>query len=253
MSINKTAVKTMDILELFYEHEEPQFNRDGSAYEYAENICLSFNWFVRRNGVLQKMRREISFRVVFLRFGQLVSQRLSVRNIAIPYMKELRDSLGQAVNLIIQDGNDAIYVEKMEGVQPVRVYTAVGRRAPLYAGACPRILLSYFSEEKKRKYIEETNLKQFADGTIVDKKQLLEVLQMAKKEGHTISYSELENHTAAIAAPIFANDGTVVAGISISGLAIEYSESNISYFIAKVKETANRISKELGFWHRKRE
>ncbi len=27
-------------------------------------------------------------------------------------MKELRDSLGQAVNLIIQDGNDAIYVEK---------------------------------------------------------------------------------------------------------------------------------------------
>ena len=40
-------------------------------------------------------------------------------------MKELRDSLGQAVNLIIQDDNDAIYVEKMEGVQPVRVYTAV--------------------------------------------------------------------------------------------------------------------------------
>ena len=73
------------------------------------------------------------------------------------------------------------------------------------------------------------------------------VLQMAKKEGHTISYSELENHTAAIAAPIFASDGTVVAGISISGLAIEYNESNISYFIAKVKETAHRISKELGF------
>ncbi|WP_348251092.1 IclR family transcriptional regulator domain-containing protein, partial [Salmonella enterica] len=59
--------------------------------------------------------------------------------------------------------------------------------------------------------------------------------------------SVLENHTAAIAAPIFASDGTVVAGISISGLAIEYNESNISYFIAKVKETAHRISKELGF------
>ena len=96
-------------------------------------------------------------------------------------MKELRDSLGQAVNLIIQDDNDAIYVEKMEGVQPVRVYTAVGRRAPLYAGACPRILLSY-SEEEKRRYIEEVDLKQFADGTIVDKEQLLEVLQMAKRK-----------------------------------------------------------------------
>lgn len=103
------------------------------------------------------------------------------------------------------------------------------------------------SEEEKRKYVEETDLKQFADGTIVDKEQLIEVLQMAKKEGHTISYSELENHTAAIAAPIFASDGTIVAGISISGLAIEYNETNIAYFIAKVKETAHRISKEIGF------
>ena len=200
MSINKTAVKTMDILQLFYEHEELSLTRDGSAYKYAETSVY------RLIGSLEEMefyktKREISSRVV-LRFGQLVSQRLSVRNIAIPYMKELRDNLGQAVNLIIQDGNDAIYVEKMEGVQPVRVYTAVGRRAPLYAGACPRILLSYFTEEEKQKYVEETDFKQFADGTIVDKKQLLEVLQMAKKEGHTISYSELENHTAAIAAPI---------------------------------------------------
>ena len=72
----------------------------------------------------------------------------------------------------------------MEGVQPVRVYTAVGRRAPLYAGACPRILLSYFSEEKKRKYIEETNLKQFADGTIVDKKQLLKCYKWRKGRTH---------------------------------------------------------------------
>ena len=147
-------------------------------------------------------------------------------------MKELRDSLGQAVNLIIQDGNDAIYVEKMEGVQPVRVYAAVGRRAPLYAGACPRILLSYFSEEEKRRYIEEVDLKQFADGTIVDKEQLLEVLQMAK-EGYTISYSELENHTAAIAAPIFASDGTVVAGISISGLAL--STAKVTFHILSLR------------------
>ena len=179
MSINKTAVKTMDILELFYEHEEL------SLTEMVQLTSMPKTSVYRLIGSLEEMeflmRREISFRSCVLRFGQLVSQRLSVRNIAIPYMKELRDSLGQAVNLIIQDGNDAIYVEKMEGVQPVRVYTAVGRRAPLYAGACPRILLSYFSEEKKRKYIEETNLKQFADGTIVDKKQLL-VLQMAKRK-----------------------------------------------------------------------
>ena len=111
MSINKTAVKTMDILELFYEHEEL------SLTEMVQLTNMPKTSVYRLIGSLEEMefyktKREISFRVVFLRFGQLVSHRLSVRNIAIPYMKELRDSLGQAVNLIIQDGNDAIYVEK---------------------------------------------------------------------------------------------------------------------------------------------
>ena len=182
MSINKTAVKTMDILELFYEHEELSLTEMVRLTNMPKTSVYRLIGSLEEMAFYKNEKGKYRLGVVFLRFGQLVSQRLSVRNIAIPYMKELRDSLGQAVNLIIQDDNDAIYVEKMEGVQPVRVYTAVGRRAPLYAGACPRILLSYFSEEEKRRYIEEVDLKQFADGTIVDKEQLLEVLQMAKRK-----------------------------------------------------------------------
>ena len=83
-------------------------------------------------------------------------------------MKELRDSLGQAVNLIIQDDNDAIYVEKMEVFSRYACIRRLEENTALYAGACPRILLSYFSERSGR-YIEEVDLKQFADGTIVDK------------------------------------------------------------------------------------
>lgn len=112
MSINKTAVKTMDILELFYEHEELSLTEMVQLTNMPKTSVYRLIGSLEEMEFLQKRKGEISFRVVFLRFGQLVSHRLSVRNIAIPYMKELRDSLGQAVNLIIQDGNDAIYVEK---------------------------------------------------------------------------------------------------------------------------------------------
>ncbi|KFN04472.1 IclR family transcriptional regulator [Bacillus clarus] len=248
MNINKTAVKTMDILELFYEYEELSLTEMVQLTNMPKTSVYRLIGSLEEMGFLQKtIKGKYRLGFVFLRFGQLVSQRISVRKIAIPYMRELRNNLGQAVNLIVQDGNDAIYIEKMEGIQPVRIYTAIGKRAPLYAGACPRILLSYFSEEEKMKYVEEVNLKSFADGTIVNKEHLLEIIQMAKQDGYTISYSELENHTAAIAAPIFGSDGNILAGISISGLAIEYNEESMPYFISKVKETAYRISKELGF------
>ncbi len=62
----------------------------------------------------------------------------------------------------------------------------------------------------------------------------------------------MENHTAAIAAPILATDGEVVAGISISGLAIEYNETTIPKFITEIQETAQNISKELG-WREEKE
>lgn len=41
-------------------------------------------------------------------------------------MERLRDEVGEAVQLIIREGDQAIYVEKTEGTQPVRLYTAAG-------------------------------------------------------------------------------------------------------------------------------
>ena len=64
MSINKTAVKTMDILELFYEHEEL------SLTEMVQLTNMPKTSVYRLIGSLEEMafyktKREISFRVVF--------------------------------------------------------------------------------------------------------------------------------------------------------------------------------------------
>ncbi|HDR5039454.1 TPA: helix-turn-helix domain-containing protein, partial [Bacillus anthracis] len=97
MSINKTAVKTMDILELFYEHEELSLTEMVQLTSMPKTSVYRLIGSLEEMEFLQKNEKgKYRLGVVFLRFGQLVSQRLSVRNIAIPYMKELRDNLGQA-------------------------------------------------------------------------------------------------------------------------------------------------------------
>ena len=76
MSINKTAVKTMDILELFYEHEEL------SLTEMVRLQNMPKTSVYRLIGSLEEMafyKNENRFRGRILRFGQLVSQRLSVK------------------------------------------------------------------------------------------------------------------------------------------------------------------------------
>src|SRR5690606_14789101 len=114
--------------------------------------------------------------------------------------------------------------------QKVRLYTAIGRRSPLYAGACSRVILSFLPEHEIERYMESTEFKPFALGTITDKERLLKTIRQAQKDGYTISHSELENYTSAIAAPIFDHKGDVVAGISIAGIEANYQGGNAERF-----------------------
>ena len=95
--------------------------------------------------------------------------------------------------------------------------------------------------------MKNVELKPFAQGTIIDKDQLLESIQYAKTNGYTISHSELENHTSAIAAPIFNFKGEVIAGISIAGIEANYQNENVAIFSKKVIAAANEISEKLGY------
>ncbi|MCI4139285.1 IclR family transcriptional regulator, partial [Bacillus vallismortis] len=99
-----------------------------------------------------------SLGLVFLELGLIVADRLDIRKIAKPVMEELCREVDEAVQLIMMDFNEAIYVEKIEGKQTVRLYTAIGRRSHLYAGACARSLLTLLPREEIETYMKQTEL-----------------------------------------------------------------------------------------------
>lgn len=162
-------------------------------------------------------------------------------------MEALHNDVKEAVNLIIRQENEAVYIEKFDTQQKVRLYTAIGRRSPLYAGACSRVILSFLPNEEIDQYLGSVELKSFAKGTILDEEVLREKIQQTRVDGYTVSYSELENYTSAIAAPIFDYKGEIIAGISIAGFEANYSEDKLVFLVDKIKNTALEISKRLGY------
>lgn len=162
-------------------------------------------------------------------------------------MEELCREVDEAVQLIMRDGNEAIYVEKIEGTQTVRLYTAIGRRSPLYAGACARSILSFLPREEIEAYIKQTELISIGSGTITDPEKLLQEIDASVQNGYTVSYSELENYTAAIGAPIFNHERQVAAGISIAGFEARFTEDRLPYLTEKVKDAALQISRKIGY------
>ena len=248
MSKNKTVVRSMEILNLFTDHEELTFQEiidlSGMPKTSAYRMLMS----LEEMGFLEK-GEDAKYRLglIFLKFGSLVSSRLDIRRIAYPIMKELHDDVKEAINLTVRQGNEAVYIEKIDTKQKVRLYTGIGRTSPLYAGACSRIILSFLSEEELQEYISNTEFQTFALGTITDKDQLYKEIEKARKDGYTISYSELENHTSSIAAPIFDHKGEVIAGLSIAGLEANYQGDSIKKLAAKAIKAADQISLQLGY------
>ncbi|TPE70936.1 IclR family transcriptional regulator [Halalkalibacterium halodurans] len=245
---NKTVIKSMNLLNLFRTYPtltlQEMVKQSGMPKTSVHRMINS----LEEMGFLQK-RHDGAYElgVVFLELGQLVSDRLDLRQVAFPIMEALRNQVEEAVHLTVRDGDEAIYIEKLDTLHPVRLFTKVGRRAPLYAGACQRVILSFLPEQEQTAYLERVELVPLADGTITDKLLLKERISETQQTGVAISHSELENNTTAIAAPIYDHSGTIVAGISIAGPDIRVTEERLPMLKVTLKNAAKSISKQLGW------
>src|SRR5579875_2192170 len=217
--MNKTVVKSMTILNLFLTNNRLSLQEMVQLTGSPKTSVYRMVGSLEEMGFLKKDDDgKYSLGLLFLQFGQLVAERLDIRRMVLPSMQKLRDEVGEAVNLIVRDDDEAVYIEKVDTNHPVRIYNErPGRRVPLYAGACPRVLLTFLPEEELERYLYQVVLRPIGSGTITDRDELRVVLKAAREAGYTVSHSELTNDTSAVAAPIFDHTGRIVAGLSIAG------------------------------------
>lgn len=241
--LNKTVVKSMEIIQVFYDKDQASLadiiTHTGlpktSAHRMAETLV--------EMGFLEKTQDHMyRLGLLFLKLGHLVAERLDIRQLALPFMETLRDTYGEAVNLIVQDGTDAVYIEKADTKERIRVYTQIGRRAPLYAGACPRVLFSYLPENEQQKLLQQFDFRKYAEQTPISEEQLWKKVNETKERGWTLSHSELETHSSAVAVPIFDHSGNVVAGMSFVGPEVRFQDEE---HVQKLADALVQVSKEL--------
>lgn len=244
---NKTVVRSMELLNLFIAHEQLSISEMVKLSKLPKSTVHRMIGSLEEMGFLEKdPDGKYTLGILFLQFGQLVAERLDIRQIALPIMQQLRDEVEEAVHLVIRSGQEAVYIEKLDTDHPVRLFTKIGRRAPLYAGASSRVILAHLEPEEQDAYLEQVVLKPYGVGTITNKQALREVLRLTKKVGYAISRSELENYTAELSAPLFDHTGKIAGAISIAGLEVKFTEPFIDEHVHKLKQAAGVISRKLG-------
>ncbi|ARP87649.1 IclR family transcriptional regulator [Bordetella genomosp. 9] len=189
------------------------------------------------NGVYQLGMR-------LLELGSLVKGRLNVRDAAAGPMHELHELTGQTVNLSVQQGDEIVYVDRAwserSGMQVVR---AIGGRAPLHLTSTGKLFLSMAEPREVRAYALRTGLAGHTGNSLTRLDMLERELAMVRAHGYARDNEELEVGVRCIAAGIRDDSGKLVAGLSISAPAERMQDE----WIARLKETAARISASLGY------
>lgn len=167
---------------------------------------------------------------------------LELRKIALPYMQELADTVGEVVHLGVLEGEDVIYVEKVEGRQSIPLITRLGLRYPAYCTGIGKVLLAFYHRNEELL----TQLVPMTPNTITDRELLKKELDGIRSSGFSYDREESFVGLSCVATPVFDYTGSIIAGLSISAPTIRFSK-NKDRFTKLIFETSNKISKEMGF------
>jgi DNA-binding IclR family transcriptional regulator len=178
-----------------------------------------------------------------LELGNLVKARISVREHALPYMRELHAQTGEAVNLSVRREDEIVYVERTSsGRALMRVVNIVGARAPLHITAVGKLFLLEDGPEGLRGYAQRTRLPQFTRNTLTSVGALDKEFERIRRSGFAVDNEEAELGVRCIGAGVRDDTGMLVAGLSVSAPA----ERMKSAWSGLVRETAEKISRSLG-------
>ncbi|RNF40204.1 IclR family transcriptional regulator [Planococcus salinus] len=250
--MNQSVIKALQLLDYFKEHPELTLAELATLDKMPKPTTYRLISSLEASGFLTKTKHtshDVKYRLglKLLELGSYVADQLDFRKIALPHMQQLNQQLNEAVHLAVLEGEEAVYVEKIESKKHIRLYSRVGGRTPLYLGSGPKLLLAYSGPKKIAEFLERTELKKVTDNTITDKAVLAEELEKIRLQGYSHSRAEIYPDTAGFSFPLMDHNGNVIAALVVSVPAIKFNKDTKAVIIEKMRETAANISKDLGY------
>ncbi|MED4205396.1 IclR family transcriptional regulator [Neobacillus mesonae] len=251
--MNQSVIKALGLLDLFSkEQKELTLSEIAEKSGMTKPTVFRLLTSLEVCGFLTKIKnnnQDVRYRLglKLLELGNLVAEALELRAVALPLMKKLCADIDEVVHLAILDQDKAVYIEKVETNQAVRLYTRIGKRSELYVGSGPKLLLSYLPRAERLELIKNMTFKKLTEHTIDNASVLEEEIRQIREQGYAVSYGEQDDGTIGISYPIYDYKNEVVAALNVSGPETRIKEKLVGSVKEKTRDTALRISEELGY------
>lgn len=243
--------RALDLLEAFL-RLGPEVGLTRIAAELGLNKATAYRLLstLEERGYVERAAQGRSYRLGLRAFelGAYYQSQLQVRQMALPYLRDMVAQTGEAAFLCVPEGDMAVCVERVEGNTQVNVFALrVGGHQPLHCGAAPRALLAGLSETEIRAYAGRTGLPASTANTIISLDTLLEDARCTREQGFAVSRDDATLGISAVGSPVFDHTGRVIASISLSGLSSRFDPSRAAELGRLTADAARGLSRQFGY------
>lgn len=170
-----------------------------------------------------------------------------IRSIARPHLAELNTITGQTIHLATYEAGEVIYIDKFDAKQSVRMYSRVGKPAPLHCTAVGKILISARPVAEREQIAHSITYTPFTERTITTAEAYLRELDLVLVQGFAEDREEHESFVNCIGCAVRDGTGDVVAAVSMSVPDMLLDHQQVVATLPEVQRTAAAISEGLGW------
>jgi IclR family transcriptional regulator, KDG regulon repressor len=250
MPIIQSVDRALRILDLFDEYEtELKITDISEKMQLHKSTVHSLLKTLQNHHYIEQNMENGKYRLGMKLFerGNLVIRSLDIRTIAKRHLIDLSVKTGNTVHLVILDGKEGIYIDKVEGASATVLYSRIGRRIPVHSSAVGKALVGYKNMEELKEILKDYIYKKQTVNTITNEKDFIAELKKVRENGYALDSEENEPGITCIAVPIWDHSGSVVAALSMSQPSARLHPLEQERSVQMLKKAAKEISEAMGF------
>ncbi len=240
----KTVKKALDVLDSFDKEAQEQSFSDilNKLGFHKSTTHILLKTLTEQNYLIYDPKaKKYSLGYKLLELAGRITYGRDIRNIAMPVMQDLSETLKEdvALNILVEGRRVCIAIAESQSF--VRHIVPLGKALPLHCSAAGKVLMAHLGQEEIAGIVEKYGLQKFTPKTITSKKLLSAELKQVKKNGYGESRTEFGEEAAAIAFPVINGKGEIVAALSIQTTVNRLNEKTRDLFILEGRKASQKI------------
>lgn len=240
--------KTFAVIKCIADHEEGLTLSEIVKYlEAPKSTVFKILYTLEEELIIEKKNDKYYLGSMLIHFGLHTLSQRDLKAVARPFLTELMENTGETAHIAIPVGMQSMILDVVLSSHHIRFSSPVGSLFPLYCTSHGKTFLSFTDDFTVDEYIEKTDLHHRTSKTITTAERLKEEIETIREQGYAIDEIEFADDIRCCAAPLRDSTGRCIGAVGITSTVITFGKERIPEIAEIVRETAAKISAEMGY------